>query len=535
MNEIQSVVVEPDVARISEGLRDTGYDFNTAVADIIDNSIAAGSTRVNVQFKLDLNGRPFVSIADNGSGMDRDGLINAMRYGSQERANQASLGKFGMGLKTASTAFSRRLAVISRPSKDETPLEAVWDLDILQSTNSWALQIGVASPEEVDLLNEVAMDSSGTLVVWDRIDRLLSSYKKSDGRPLKNAHSRAAQSLYEHIAMVFQRFLDRDDERAPTVSLSLNERAVTPWDPFCLAETKEPVFVKEIPIQVSGESIGKILVRCFILPRKEEFSSDSNRVAARIDNHHQGVYVYRENRLIHGPDWLGMYRKEIHYSLLRVELSFDHTLDAAFQVDIKKSGIKLNEELHEHIRDRVLAAPRREADNRHRKGVASKAGEIGGVLHANSDSAIRQKASSLKVATIKNVDESTGQVEIQNNEGLTTTKLRIISIDETREVRILTNETLESGVLWEASLINGVEGVVLNTGHPYYQKAYLPNSGNTTIVQALDFLLWALAQAEVNNTKPGIRDTFDEFRVEVSRNLKKLVSDLPDPVEIAGD
>ena len=110
-------VLLPDPARMIEGLRDTGYEFVTAVADIIDNSIAAEATLVDVRINMDYRGNVRVCIADNGIGMDRDDLLNAMKYGSQRRDNPASLGKFGLGLKTASTAFCRRLSVLNAPGR----------------------------------------------------------------------------------------------------------------------------------------------------------------------------------------------------------------------------------------------------------------------------------------------------------------------------------------------------------------------------------------------------------------------------------
>src|SRR5688572_3707020 len=119
MSQIEKLEVLPDPKRMIEGLRDTGYEFNTAIADLIDNSIAASATMVDILIKMDLRGNLRLSIADNGIGMDRIGLVNAMKYGSAERSHPSSLGKFGLGLKTASTAFCRNLLVTSRQRSEE--------------------------------------------------------------------------------------------------------------------------------------------------------------------------------------------------------------------------------------------------------------------------------------------------------------------------------------------------------------------------------------------------------------------------------
>lgn len=528
---IEKIEVPPDVARISEGLRDTGYEFNTAIADIIDNSIAAGASVVDVRFATDFTGNIAVSVADDGCGMDREGLINAMKYGSKRRTDAASLGKFGLGLKTASTAFCKRLALISRPDGHAAPIRATWDLDVLSQSNSWNLELSPAAPIELQLLNENARGKSGTVVIWEKVDRVLSDYARPDGKPLKNALKRQEESLREHIATVYQRFLDPADQRARTLTIKLNGAPVIAWDPFCIAEVGVPVVDKTIPVELPNGQTAGFSIRAFILPRKEEFSSVENRNAAKISNERQGVYVYRENRLIHGPDWLGMYKQEPHFSLLRVELTFDHKLDEAFQVDIKKSRILLNEKLYEWLRDTFLASPRREAETRYRKGAAAAVTGSAALLHTASGNAIHQKVGALKVATVTDVNAAKGEVGITNNSGHSTTRLKIVSTDAPSPMHISTSGTLDNGVLWEPALINGGVGVTLNTGHPFYPKAYLPSKGDSVAVQALDFMLWALAQAELNNVNDENKDAFEEFRIEVSRNLKKLVADLPDPPE----
>ena len=133
----EAVILVPDPKRMIEGLRDTGYEFDTAVADILDNSIAADAKNVDLRIDMDLRGNITLSLADDGCGMNRADLLNAMTYGAKLRPNPASLGKYGLGLKTASTAFSRRLTVASRPSAKDSVLAATWDLDHVGSSGKW--------------------------------------------------------------------------------------------------------------------------------------------------------------------------------------------------------------------------------------------------------------------------------------------------------------------------------------------------------------------------------------------------------------
>ena len=178
---IQNEIVNPDPTRVIEGLRDTGYELNTALADIIDNSIAAEATRIEIKSEMDFEGNITVYIADNGYGMDRDGLLNAMKYGSDRRPNPSSLGKFGLGLKTASTAFCRSLSVVSRASAEQPLIKAMWDLDHVAKVSEWELLFPQVEKRKSDYIEKVTEGSSGTLVIWEKVDRIMKNYKDPSG------------------------------------------------------------------------------------------------------------------------------------------------------------------------------------------------------------------------------------------------------------------------------------------------------------------------------------------------------------------
>jgi DNA topoisomerase VI subunit B len=132
---MEDLINQPDAHRLIFGLRDTGYNFNTAAADIIDNSIAASASNVNVRIELASDGRKFVYFGDDGEGMSESALFAAMRYGAPVRANLASLGKFGLGLKTASSSVCLKFAVITRRATEVEFHKLAWDLDHVEAEN----------------------------------------------------------------------------------------------------------------------------------------------------------------------------------------------------------------------------------------------------------------------------------------------------------------------------------------------------------------------------------------------------------------
>lgn len=526
---LEQIEVLPDPERVIEGLRDTGYQFNTAVADIIDNSVAADARNIEVVIQMDLSGVISLGVIDDGCGMDKNDLINAMRYGSRKREDKASLGKFGLGLKTASTAFCRRLSVVSRNSPTATVHKAVWDLDHVAKTGKWQLLLETPTEDELDMLNKVAPNSSGTVIIWEKTDRLLADYAVAAGRHKRNALERYINGLKQHIAMVYQRFLDPDDTRARTLSICVNGDCISAWDPFCTAENPDPVMEKEQEVELTDGQKTSFTVRAFILPRKEEFKNQDLAPKAAIGNDTQGFYIYRENRLIHGPGWFGMFKKEPHFSLLRVEFSFGHMLDEAFHIDIKKSQIILNESLYDWLREKFLPAPRREAELRYRKGAAAAMSGAAALSHAMSNNAIHAKAKDLKSVNVDRIDPASGEVTITNKHGSSRLKLVVADPQNPGELYVQDVPDITSGLLWEPALIKGNQGVRINRGHPYYQRVYLPNKSSGVTIQGLDSLLWALCVAELGTINEQTRKYFDELRYEVSKILRSLVDDMPEP------
>lgn len=527
---MEKIVLPPNPARLIEGLRDTGYDFNTALSDIVDNSVDAGASSIDILINMDASGDIYIAVADNGCGMDKSTLMDGMTYGAKGVNDAKRLGKFGLGLKTASTAFCRKLSVITRDEPSATLLKAVWDLDHVVNASDWEMILDEPSAYEVELFEKTAKNSSGTLVVWEKVDRLLKNYANPSGKDARRALDKVIKSFRDHVAMIYQRFLDIEDTRARNVSITVNEIPVTSWSPFCESEAEtEMVADCTQTVSLSNGKQGEFSIKAFILPRREHFSTPEAASEARLTNNMQGIYIYRENRLIHPADWLGMFSKEPHLTLLRIEFSFDHTLDDAFQVDLKKSRIILNEDLYNWILNEFIPAPRRAADERYRTGIRLNISETAKNAHTGSNRSIQEKEEDIVESVITVVDKETETVDIRNKSGSVRLKLTISDVKTQGQMSVQPVDSIEDNVLWRPALIGTHHAVQINTGHPYYLKVYIPNLNSDVTIQGMDSLLWALAEAELTTVNEKTKNHFEDMRFEVSRILRKLVEDLPDP------
>jgi hypothetical protein len=517
--------ITPDPARITESLRDTGYTLNTAIADIIDNSISAGATNISLELGLDVLGGIRFSVTDDGIGMNSKQLVNAFKYGSDRRDDPSSLGKFGLGLKTASTAFARRLMITSISVSESTPSTFVFDLDQVKDHGWQVTQFASPDANDKDLLT----GPHGTVVRWQKIDRILPGGEEISGTKGKRKIQKIISELKAHLSMTFARFLDSEDERARFISLSLNGERVEPWNPFGFES--EMTLSKLIKVQTPNGQEEELVIRAFTLPRKSELQAllgPNSPDEARLEGKYQGVYVYRENRMIHGPDWLGIWAQEPHQTLCRVELSFGFPLDEAFQIDIKKSKISVDPNLEDTLKQ-ILSGPRRHADQRYREGRVR---ELGGKaplgVHEPANKAIQGASPTVSRSTLESKDPAKGSAVISNALGRVTVKYTQL---ETSGVFVEAVDELPFNVLYEPRWINQNPGVYINKSHPFYTKVYLPNLNSGVTIQAIDSLLWALANAEFDHTQESTRRTFEDMRYHISRALHILVEDLPEPMK----
>lgn len=353
-NKFLEQQVVPSASRMMRSLRNLGYDFSQAVADLVDNSIEAGSSVVLIDVEFD-GDHSRIRIADNGTGMTLEQLKEAMRYGSERLYDyEEGLGKFGLGLKTASLSQCRRLSIATRQSLKSKEIHALcWDLSHIENTNRWELI--VPDKKELErLLDSHLSDKSGTVVLWQQLDRMLG-FKHPYGELAQKSLANMCRDLEKHLAMVFHRYLD-GEVPGKKISISLNGNKIKPWDPFARGE-KKTISLEPVQIRLEFEGVaGIITLEPYILPHQDEFSNRdafNNASGPANWNQQQGFYVYRANRLIQSGGWSKLRTVDEHTKLARVAISFSPHLDDAFKINVAKMRVQLPAQIKDDIQNAV--------------------------------------------------------------------------------------------------------------------------------------------------------------------------------------
>ncbi|MDO8587917.1 MAG: ATP-binding protein, partial [Armatimonadota bacterium] len=215
----------PRASMLIESMRDIGYSLETAMADVVDNSITARAA--TIQLFADIGDSEVrIGIVDDGEGMTQQELLQAMRPGSRsplEDRTPSDLGRFGLGLKIASFSQCRRLTVVTRHGGATSA--AIWDLEYVAEKDDWLVQI----PDDVTTIPWVDhLGERGTLVVWERLDRLIEQASSESAR----THCiRRIDEAREHLELVFHRFIS-GEPGLKKIRILLNDRPLEPFDPF---------------------------------------------------------------------------------------------------------------------------------------------------------------------------------------------------------------------------------------------------------------------------------------------------------------
>jgi hypothetical protein len=351
MNEID---LPPFAPALVESMRAVGYTLESAIADLIDNSISASAKTVSIRYSPYED--PYLAIIDDGKGMLSDELTQAMRHGSRnpnDVRDSSDLGRFGLGLKTASLSQCRQLTVVSLKSGQISARR--WDLDVIAVTERWTLlsldEREINSLPFVDLLRA---QERGTIVLWRNLDRVYTAEAS-----IEAALGEGMIRVRKHLGLVFHRFVGEEIVRN-RVKVLMNESEVEVVDPFLLWHTATQKLDEEI-IRI-GTS--RITVQAYILPHYSKLDTADLELAGGEEGlrRQQGFYIYRNKRLIIWGTWFRLARQEELTKLARVRVDVPNTLDHLWTLDIKKSvahpPVEVRENLY-RIVDRISERSKR--------------------------------------------------------------------------------------------------------------------------------------------------------------------------------
>lgn len=368
------VVVNPDPAGTVTSLGSLGYSLEAAVADLVDNSVAAEARSIDIATEWAGDGS-WIAVVDEGSGMDAATITTAMRIAGKGPAaarTATDLGRFGLGLKTASFSQARQLVVDAR-TQGGSWVTRTWDLSVVEQAGEWRL--GKDAPDDARaLVRDLRRGRArGTTVLWRHLHRLTPVGGRVDDRELKQHFYRELGRVQAHLGMVFHRFL-----RAKKLTITMNGTPIKPWDPFLSLQAQ----TQRVPAETVRLAGHDVRIEGFVLPHRRYLSERAFEAAGGpkgwLDQ--QGFYVYRRDRLIVAGGWLGVssLKKDERFILARLTVDVPAELDETWSIDVRKSSATPPPALRITL-DRLAKTTREKAGKvlTHRGGAAA-------IAHASS-------------------------------------------------------------------------------------------------------------------------------------------------------
>jgi hypothetical protein len=516
----------PDAVRSIDGFSHIGYTPQTAIADIIDNSIAAGATKIHIKIAEKFRGTT-VYIADNGSGMSRSRLKEAMKLGSSSELQNSALSVYGLGFKLASLSFAPRFTMVSRDSLGDLNSATFDKAD--QAKHPWQTEItDEPLKPHLDILNAATQGKSGTVLVWEDADLKMADPIRRQMVDDAKTLERIKKNIKNHLALVFHRFLEGKAENYQKVEIYLDNESIVPFNPvaeeFLLPDWHHPVESFEEEIQYDGSTVKAFYtLQAFLLNPDKSESNKINLENSRQSLNLQGIYVYRDSRLLQMPDWLSFATTPHNaFNALRFVLEIDPRLTTHVGLDVKKSDLELPVSMFATMSP-IIKQFRTEAETRNvKRRKEENAKRTPADVHAASSINISRHKDDVPLPHIERINKT--DVEVTNSYGTNTLRLREFARAVKPEEVVLPVNSLDDGVLYEP-VFNGSEILIkLNQSHDFYQKYYLKCINTPIAMEALDTLLWCFARAEIQSTAE-IRTQFSEMRDFVSKLLRKIAEE----------
>lgn len=352
-----------------DSMRSMGYSLGSALADLIDNSITAQAHQIRIEFRGE---DPIhIAVIDDGTGMSDSQLVEAMRHGSRcpdDLLEDGDLGRFGLGLKTASLSQCRRMTVVSLREGEE-PCGYCWDLDVVKTEKRWVLlELESVEIHSLPYVDQILSHGHGTVVLWEKLDRLLAGEEDPYG-----AIGQRIDEAREHLSLVFHRYLS-GEKGLRHLKILINGTAVAGIDPF-LSEHSLTQKLEDDEFRIEGK---RVRIKPFILPHPSRLSPGEAARAGGPEGlrAHQGFYVYRNKRLIIWGNWFRLARKDELSRLARVRVDIPNSLDHLWTLDIRKSVATPPDAVRRQLRRTVEKIRERSRVTHENRGHAERRGPV---------------------------------------------------------------------------------------------------------------------------------------------------------------
>jgi hypothetical protein len=504
----------PNPGKLIESLRCLGYDNYHAIADLVDNSLDANAKQVQVLVRI-REGEPEIIIADNGIGMDAEILDQAIRLGSLVEKDSASdLGKFGMGLCTASLSLCRQTIVLTK-SQDGELLKAINDVDEVKRHNDFVSWYGKADMADKILFDEfLPKTPSGTIIILRKCDNVqhtnLTVFSKT---------------LAKQLARIFRYFI-----KAGT-AISVNGEKLPAIDPLEWENPNTERFDEgkvEVEISSNGETIRDVVtVKLAVLPD----DSAAGDIAIGVTLKSQGFYILRNNREVLDAVTFDLYTRHNDFNRFRGEIHFSGTLDKYMGVNFTKRNVTPHQSLHDQLKNYIVGQLKT-IHSRIKKQQRAETPTDVGEVHKGVEDEIRRKSKLLMTP------QAPKEKRAPQAEKPPKTPLALKETPRTREPRekrqpggVAANCRFETAMMGEAGPIYAAEQqgrtiiIRWNAEHPFYQRFILENLQDKRIISAADFLIYSLACAELiwfNNDETAV--LLDNLKQVMSANMRTLLS-----------
>lgn len=502
---------DPNAGRLVESLRHLGYGNYEAIADLVDNAIDAEAQQIRIRIQQRI-GQPQISIADTGAGMTKEVLDQAMRLGSMtNRDVNSDLGRFGMGLVTASLSIAKKCHVITR--SDDGCWSSAWDVDEIVNQNSFLKHLDAATGEEVAMLDkEIGSESTGTLVVLTKCDNLGN----------KNL-SVFASTLKNHVGRVHRYFIGAGRQ------IHINDDMVFAIDPLQLNDPATESVVDDVfAVSIDEDGTDKqesIRVRIVLVPENPATELD---VAKSMKS--QGFYIMRNQREIMNAVTLDFFTKHNDFNRMRGEVFFPGTLDRMVGIEFTKREVKLNQSLYDQLANTLVPTCRsikRQEASKNRVATS----EVQQQIHKQAAKVIAEKDKLLikpKAVVEKRDSRKNGGGAVHSakpepereRKNLTRTQVLESRLNcEIREEKMGPN-----GQIYECDMEGRKLVLRYNVEHPFYQRFIVENIADGRVVTAADFLIYSMATAELRMLESGDLDVVNNFKAVMSSNLRTLLN-----------